>query len=252
MLERPNIWRIAAASVVGSGHRRLGSECQDAHGYRRLPDDALALAVADGAGSARLGGQGAALAVQVMLRTIEEAAVPLGDGEALARLGFARVLEAMEAEAAAHGVAVRELSTTLVAAIVTENAAVIGHIGDGAAVGAREPHAFVTLSLPQNDGEYANETVFLTSAAALAGAHFLRIPGRLVQLALFSDGLQRLALCGTEQAPHLPFFGPLFRFIEAQTDAADTSSELAAFLASPRVAARTDDDLTLVLATRAL
>jgi hypothetical protein len=53
--------------------------------------------------------------------------------------------------------------------------------------------------------------------------------------------------------PHLPFFEPLFAFVEASAppkDGAQASEALTAFLASPRVCERTDDDKALVLALR--
>jgi hypothetical protein len=72
-------------------------------------------------------------------------------------------------------------------------------------------------------------------------------------LAVMSDGLTRLALKRPTNEPHLPFFKPLFAFVEASApsnDGAQASEALTAFLASPRVCERTDDDKALVLALR--
>ena len=56
------------------------------------------------------------------------------------------------------------------------------------------------------------------------------------------------------QEPHTPFFTPLFRFaasVEEDDEKRDAAGEqLAAFLSSERVNARTDDDKSLVLAVR--
>jgi serine/threonine protein phosphatase PrpC len=60
-------WRVVGASVVGTAHEKTGQPCQDAHGWRILPDNVLIAAVADGAGSAALGEIGAQVAVRAVL-----------------------------------------------------------------------------------------------------------------------------------------------------------------------------------------
>jgi len=51
-------------------------------------------------------------------------------------------------------------------------------------------------------------------------------------------------------SPFAPFFLPLFRFIASEPDAAAAQEQLTAFLSSPRVQERSDDDITLALAAR--
>ena len=75
--------------------------------------------------------------------------------------------------------------------------------------------------------------------------------GRAAHVAVFSDGLQMLALKMPGGAPHAPFFAPLFRFINNAADEPQIHSELESFLRSPTVRRRADDDLTLFLAARA-
>jgi hypothetical protein len=68
-----------------------------------------------------------------------------------------------------------------------------------------------------------------------------------------SDGLTRLALKMPSYEPYVPFFQPLFAYIEGTSTAnwnGNAEQQMAAFLASERVSARTDDDKTLVLAVR--
>jgi len=67
-------------------------------------------------------------------------------------------------------------------------------------------------------------------------------------LAVMSDGLTRLALKLPANEPHPPFFQPLFAFASAADGQAQAEEQLAAFLASERVCARTDDDKSLVIA----
>ena len=69
-------------------------------------------------------------------------------------------------------------------------------------------------------------------------------------MAVFSDGLQMLALKMPGGTPHAPFFAPLFRFINNAADEPQIHSELESFLRSPTVRRRADDDLTLFLQRR--
>ena len=75
---------------------------------------------------------------------------------------------------------------------------------------------------------------------------------RIDEVALFSDGLQRLALHYQTRTAHAGFFKPMLATLRAApADALESlSTQLAAYLSSPAVNERTDDDKTLVLATR--
>src|SRR5271169_6291715 len=69
-------WRYVAASVIGTSHEKAGGTCQDANDCRvyELPAGGrvLVAAVADGAGSAVCGGEGAATACRVLLGLMDE------------------------------------------------------------------------------------------------------------------------------------------------------------------------------------
>ena len=71
-------------------------------------------------------------------------------------------------------------------------------------------------------------------------------------MALLTDGLQGLALRFASREAHGPFFEPMFARLrrEARRGLDGLHGELARFLDSPAVNQRTDDDKTLVLATR--
>lgn len=55
------MWRFAKACVIGAAHERAGRACEDRVKVERIGRDVLVGAVADGAGSARRGGDGAPL-----------------------------------------------------------------------------------------------------------------------------------------------------------------------------------------------
>ncbi|HUS15575.1 MAG TPA: protein phosphatase 2C domain-containing protein, partial [Chloroflexia bacterium] len=142
----------------------------------------------------------------------------------------------------------RALATTLLLVVVTPARVAALQIGDGAVV--IEDGLGQTSALTAPDyGEYLNETVFLTSPDYLERAQVaIAAPPALRGVALFTDGIQMLALNLADGTPHGPFFAPLFSFAAGGSA---TDADLAAFLQSDRVNARTDDDKTLLLAVRA-
>src|ERR1019366_3631662 len=118
----------------------------------------------------------------------------------------------------------------------------------GAAVAAGDDGLVYALTIPP-DAEYANETVFLTSENALETAQITLRRETVPRIAIFSDGLQRLALRMPEGKPHQPFFAPLLRFASEAEGRERARRQLTAFLTSPRIVERADDDLTLLLAS---
>ncbi len=248
-------WRVVAASRRGAGHEKTGQPCQDVHGYRCLPGGRLVAVVADGAGSAALGEVGAGMAARAAL----EAACARGGAPCppeddagwrdLLLAALRTACAAVEGEAAARGVDARDLATTLILVIATPQSVAAAQVGDGAAIVAEEAGLPAALTVPAT-GEYVNETTFLTSPEALAAAQVRMWRGTPSGLAVLSDGLQRLALRLPPGEPHGPFFAPRFAFAAAPVEQAAAEQELLAFLGSPRVVARTDDDVTLLLAAR--
>jgi hypothetical protein len=243
-------WRVIGASVRGTSHARGDVACQDAHAWRRLPGGALALAVADGAGSAAHAEAGARAAAAAAVDALAAAAPTVHDGgwTALLDAALAAALNAVESAAAARGVEPRELSTTLIACVLAADSVTVAQVGDGAVIAA-EGDGMRALTVPAS-GEFANETVFLTSPGAVEAAQRTAWRGSARHLAVFTDGLQGLALKHPARTPHEPFFAPLFAFAAEQRDTQGAEAQLAAFLSGPRVTARSDDDITLVLATR--
>ena len=159
-----------------------------------------------------------------------------------------------EARAASEPPPERAYATTLTCAIATRDQLVVGQIGDGVVVAGEGERLFSVTRLQR--GEYANETHFLTQPGALEQLLVEVIEHPVRELAVMSDGLIRLALKMPEQEPFAPFFRPLFRVTTAiglpggAPDGTEAARQLAVFLGSERVNARTDDDKSLVLAVR--
>jgi len=247
-------WRVVAASVAGSRHERAGQPCQDAHLWRRLPDGVLVGAIADGAGSAvhaELGSATAvAAAVESVSRSVANNPPPEGDDDgwkALLSDALRAALAAVEKEAETRQVPSRDLATTLIVLVALRSLVGAAQIGDGAALVRSEDGNLIALSRPAS-GEHINETTFLVSPDAIDTAQVNLWRGHASGVAAFSDGLQMLALNMADKTPHPPFFSPLFRFVASITDADGAENQLKTFLRSSRIAQRTDDDLTLMLA----
>jgi len=256
-------WRVVQASSVGTSHIENGEACQDEclAGTFCAPDSEeyfLGL-VSDGAGSASHGRFGAEAACEKGRSVIERW---VRKEVALSRLTLETVTSWVVAirqhicqAADAKGVTPRDFACTLLGAVVGTKAAAFFQVGDGAIV-IRDGDSFHPVFWP-DAGEYANMTYFVTDEDALV--HLRRkiwlssressLPG---EVAMFSDGLQRLALVYESRTAYKPFFEPMFGTLRKVNPAACDmlSDQLALFLGNPKVNERTDDDKTLVLATR--
>jgi len=154
------------------------------------------------------------------------------------------------------GLSPRDYACTFLTAIIGPEDSVFAQIGDGAIVISvpDSPDEYNYVYWPQK-GEYENMTFFATDPGANNKLAFGYQKGVIEEVALFSDGLERLALNFTQQEPHAPFFRPMFvplRSTEVDETgmAQQLSLALQQYLASDKVNDRTDDDKTLILATR--
>lgn len=252
-------WRYLSASVIGSSHQRVGGVCQDSNICTVIPNamdgEVLISVVADGAGSASQSATGAAMACSL----INDAAARFVTDARISDLAQATVEEwiqgfqkAVDEKASTEGSTSREYACTLLTSIVGPEEAVFFQVGDGSIVVAdSEELNHCHVFWPQH-GEYENMTFFATETGFATNLNFENVRRNVVELAMFSDGLQRLALDFVKTAPYEPFFRGLFPSVRAMTvdDGGKLNQSLVDFLDSPRVNERTDDDKTLILATR--
>lgn len=247
-------WRVVAASVCGTSHVKNKQLCQDAHHWQTLPDNILVAAVADGAGSASLGKVGSMVAVEAAVENIamkEVARRDLTDDEFVRSLlteAMIAAKKAVEEEAVACERQSFELATTLILMVATPEGVAVAQIGDGVAVAKDYQGNLVALTMPDS-GEYINETTFLTSYEAIDKAQLRLWRQPIVNVGVLTDGLQMLAINMNVGAPHKPFFFPLFDFVANAEDKSVAKEQLVKFLRSERITQRTDDDLTLILAS---
>ena len=248
----PSPWNTLHASVRGTGHAEDGIECHDTSAVRTITAGGRAfvvLACADGAGSAlhaKLGSATACAAViEAAVNALEAADGPFTEDDLA--VCFAAAHQAVNAEARRLEVHVRQLSCTLLLAVLGPDASAYAQVGDGVIV-FRENQTFRHAFWPDN-GETANSTFFVGSPDYEQHLKTKLRPAAR-DVALLTDGLQALALKMAERLAHGPFFEPMFASLRAAESPDALRPGLEKFLDSAAVNARTDDDKTLVLATR--
>ncbi|WP_454616501.1 PP2C family serine/threonine-protein phosphatase [Bradyrhizobium cenepequi] len=254
-------WRVAAASAIGTSHVASGAKCQDAHGFGMFDasgERILTLVISDGAGSAKHSETGAQCAVSTVQREIETYFEQAGTFEKLTRevvaAWLAKVQQALGEEAQRLGEPLKEFACTLLFAIVGNEHAAFFQIGDGAIVASGGiADGFSYVFWPQH-GEFANTTNFVISNDAFDLFEFeVEHRPELKEVALFSDGLENLVLHHATKTVHEAFFSTMFQPVRACKsfdESTQLTSDLERYLMSPKVCDRTDDDKSLILATR--
>jgi len=254
-------WTFAYASAIGTSHVRTGTPCQDSALCDVLEDacgnDILFAAVSDGAGSAQRSQEGSHVACEFFRDSLQRWLL----GHNLSELSREMMAEwvslfrlSLQVKAEDEGLRVRDYACTLLLALLGTDQAAFFQIGDGAIVVANrsEPGVFAPFFWPQM-GEYANTTNFLTDDDAATTLSFKVVDAVMDEVAVFSDGIQAMVLHYASKTAHAPFFEHMLAAIRKEQGVGRSerlSQGLAQFLASDQLNSKTDDDKTLVLATR--
>lgn len=214
-------WKESAAKCIGSSHCKLQAPCQDSVCVRSTKNGISVIALSDGAGSASLSHYGSQMLVDWMVELVPEhlgEALHSKDGLLLFKESLIEQLQIDLLKLSEEGIdlsdeerarfslpdreelekvpcSIKDLSATLLCVAVYGNNYLALHLGDG--VIGMEIERFgnktmKTLSSPSN-GEFANETTFVTSAYACSEARIYK--GRLDSIGrkttgfiLMSDG----------------------------------------------------------------
>jgi hypothetical protein len=145
----------------------------------------------------------------------------------------------------------RQFAATLVMLVVKDDQLLSLQIGDSALV-ARRAGVWEAICWPEN-GEYASTTFFVTDDPQVR----LRINRLRLDhdaFALFSDGIEHLALDHLARQPHVRFFDPIIKPVDQSAETGKLtklSLALGRYIDSPVICDRTDDDKTLVLLSSA-
>ncbi len=252
-------WRVIARSEVGTSHVKRGLPCDDdcwfAQYELRNGDALLAVVVADGAGSASHGGDGAQTAIASVEAALTSKVVdPEFDlSRALAESLTTAAHEGIAAKAAENDLQPRDYACTLLGALSAPSLGTLAfQIGDGGIV--LDTGNGLRLAVVPMGGEYANMTHFVTQVDYLDVMATYLHDAHTTRLAALTDGIQRLALDLATDEPHEPFFRPFFDvLLEARSGDEDLlleqlSQALGRFLRGATINERTDDDKTLAIA----
>lgn len=255
------MWKYGLASVAGTAHVKSSVPLQDFSVAELILDsrgEEVFIAIAsDGAGSAANSQVGAKLACETLLRDLQSHFASGGGLKQLTKDFVATWIEKFQnlisTSATETEMKSQDFACTLLAAIVGKDQAAYFQIGDGAIVEslAGQKDQYSCVCWPQQ-GEYANSTNFLTDAAAKEKVFCEVKTGTVDEVALFTDGIQSLVLDYRNRAAHSPFFTPLFNWLRPRPEgySKELSVSLTQYLNSEKINARTDDDKTLILATR--
>ena len=145
-----------------------------------------------------------------------------------------------------------EFSCTLLGFVILPEKACLLQIGDGAIIRDDGNGNFTHLWWPHN-GEYQNTTTFLIDDPNLPNLKTKVIDEPVSEVAIFSDGLQMLALNNETESVHQPFFADLFKVLRMTNSPEHIeilNTRLSAYLSGESINSRTDDDKTLLIATR--
>ncbi len=252
-------WRVIARSEAGTSHIKRSLPCDDdcLFAQYRLPcgDELLAVVVADGAGSAEHGGEGAQVAIAAVAAALQSR---LGESEIILDAGLAEILvtaahDGIASKATNHNLRPRDFACTLLGVLAAQTlGTMVFQIGDGGIV--LDVGNGLELAVVPMVGEYANMTHFVTQDNFREVLAVRTFDPLATKIAAFTDGLQRIALDLATDVPHELFFKPFFKALE---DARSENEEvlldqlslaLGRFLQGPLVNERTDDDKTLAIA----
>lgn len=253
-------WRTANASVIGTSHLKNNLPCQDASACYVLQVnnefEVLFAVVSDGAGTALHSDLGSELVVSDFLKEfvtkIQEDPDLRKINETCVRNWIVQLNEKLTKLAIEKGVNIKEFACTLVAAIVGQETSIFFQIGDGAiVVGDPGTAEYGHVFWPQH-GEFANQTNFLTQDNVDKVLAFACCNSYIDKIALFSDGIERLVLDFSLTVVHSPAFQPIFEWLKHcdPLDNENPSATLKNYLNSAFINQRTDDDKTLLMASR--
>lgn len=250
------MWKFINTSVIGSSHLHDNKPCQDYNLVEEVyinKEKYLIALVSDGAGSAKKSEIGSKVTCQRMrsfIKTCLKFKRPLNKEDV--EIWVKSLRKILNKLAERKSLSLNDFACTIVGAILGKEQNIFFQIGDGAIVISSQTEAELEVVFWPKTGDYINTTYFVTERNALSHLEVKIVNTPINTIALFSDGLQNLALSFAQQKVHTPFFKPMFEQLKKYPaqKIRDLKNPLEYFLNSNSVNERTDDDKTLVLAVR--
>ncbi len=184
-----DIWVAAQGAAIGKSHIQDNLVCQDKTFVYETPS-AIAVSLADGAGSARLSHYGAETVTREVCKLLCEKFEEFYTSNSplpVKRTILTHLLDALQDTANENECELSDLASTLLAVVISENRFLIIHIGDGVIAYTKENEIKVATG-PKN-GEFANTTYFVTSSRALEMMQLIKGTASVINgFVLMSDG----------------------------------------------------------------
>jgi hypothetical protein len=255
-------WIIANASVIGPGHQKTNTPCQDASVIQvGESGEWVAVVVSDGAGTASHSQEGSSFIAGFFATSLISLSVELASrapGQWINDYVIERILEArhsLRAKAASDDIS--KYHCTLVACLLGPSGGFAIHIGDGAIFGGNAAHQQLTgetqlnsnffISAPDN-GEYTNETYFVTEGNWIKNLRITPMP-KLDWIYACTDGGTALSMIADKE-PKEGFIVPVLNEILKKNSTAERNTVLTSILADPQADKVTGDDKTIAIACR--
>lgn len=185
------MWKAIGCEAQGRSHITNGIPCQDRVSIKSK-EDGIAVALADGAGSARLSHCGAEYITDYITDEIYsdfETIYNDDDGRNVKVQLMEKVTNVLQNLAIKLECAVKDLSSTLLVVVIKDNRFLLLHLGDGV-IGYSKNQDIKVATHPIN-GEFSNETYFTTSRDAINALRIAK--GGLNEIegfVLMSDGTE--------------------------------------------------------------
>lgn len=188
------MWNVAQAAVQGRGHLSQGVPCQDKTIFIKK-NGACAIALADGAGSAKFSHHGAERAVECISNLLVDNFdyyYAQEEPDIVRQELLSHIKEELEALSKSIGCDIKELASTLLSVAVCENRYLIFHLGDGV-IGYHDGDRIKVATSPIN-GEFCNTTVFTTTTGAEGAIKLIKgeVWSDMKGFVMFSDGVESI------------------------------------------------------------
>ncbi|MCU0443352.1 MAG: protein phosphatase 2C domain-containing protein [Microscillaceae bacterium] len=241
-------WLIVGGSATGASHSKNGLPCQDAYTFRGLKSGWGVAVVSDGAGSASY----ADLASQVIVNealtlflawidkyTVTTKLPDYATWQDVTMQKFRLIKEYLAKYCQNQKIDLAQASATLMVLVFAPQGLLVSHIGDGRGAYQRASGEWQALFKPYK-GEYANETVFLTSDIWTNPSQYIDcqvISEPYRAFALLTDGMERHSfVCNAwdealqkyldPNEPFANFFNPLVNHLQQMQKKGAKSSEI--------------------------
>ena len=185
------MWNVIQCAAQGRSHIKSDIPCQDKT-YSAFDNDTQVIALADGAGSAKLSHYGAETVTKFICSELTEKFDTYfsdNDGASVKQQLIEGMLKSLSKTANQLECEIKELASTLLFVAIKNNQFIIAHIGDGV-VGYLKNDEMKIASQPEN-GEFVNTTVFTTSKDAIVTMKLIKGSlGEIQGFVLMSDGTE--------------------------------------------------------------